>query len=177
MKHPSADFLLVSPLLRLVPTSPPFRPPLPSQVNGSYVCYYQQPGGFAPLSMTCSVGTCLYEVRGVRVRRQITARRGRKDMLRAERKKRSVRLRHTGVWPVDLLLGLSLSAYLLVPPPLFAPRGCFSFLKIQSVSVFGPRLLTRLSEYRKTPKTDPHHVKRRETDSGERFRRHVRDER
>ncbi|CAM9554685.1 unnamed protein product, partial [Ectocarpus sp. 13 AM-2016] len=31
------------------------------KVNGSYVCYYQQPGGFAPLSMTCSVGSCLYQ--------------------------------------------------------------------------------------------------------------------
>ncbi|CAM9880828.1 unnamed protein product, partial [Sphacelaria rigidula] len=31
------------------------------KVNGSYVCYYQQPGAFAPLSMTCSVGSCLYE--------------------------------------------------------------------------------------------------------------------
>ncbi|CAM9380243.1 unnamed protein product, partial [Ectocarpus sp. 4 AP-2014] len=31
------------------------------KVNGSHVCYYQQPGGFAPLSMTCSVGSCLYQ--------------------------------------------------------------------------------------------------------------------
>ncbi|CAM9849699.1 unnamed protein product, partial [Laminaria digitata] len=31
------------------------------QVNGTYVCYFQQPGEFAPLSLTCSVGTCLYE--------------------------------------------------------------------------------------------------------------------
>ncbi|CAN0402831.1 unnamed protein product, partial [Ectocarpus sp. 8 AP-2014] len=31
------------------------------QVNGTYICWYQQPGEFAPLSMTCSVGSCLYE--------------------------------------------------------------------------------------------------------------------
>ncbi|CAM9893610.1 unnamed protein product [Ectocarpus fasciculatus] len=31
------------------------------KVNGSYVCYYQQPDRFAPLSMTCSVGSCLYQ--------------------------------------------------------------------------------------------------------------------
>lgn len=27
------------------------------------MCYYQQTDGFAPLSMTCEVGSCLYEVR------------------------------------------------------------------------------------------------------------------
>lgn len=32
------------------------------KVNGTFVCWYQQPGEFAPLSMTCSVGSCLYEV-------------------------------------------------------------------------------------------------------------------
>ncbi|CAN0209655.1 unnamed protein product, partial [Discosporangium mesarthrocarpum] len=31
------------------------------QVNGKYLCYYQQPGGFAPLSMTCVTGACLYD--------------------------------------------------------------------------------------------------------------------
>lgn len=51
----------------------PFPPPSPScfslpensskQINGSYVCYYQQPEEFAPLSMLCAVGSCLYEVK------------------------------------------------------------------------------------------------------------------
>ncbi|CAM9125191.1 unnamed protein product [Ectocarpus sp. 6 AP-2014] len=31
------------------------------QVDGTYICWYQQPGEFAPLSLTCSVGSCLYE--------------------------------------------------------------------------------------------------------------------
>lgn len=30
--------------------------------EGSFVCYYQQPGGLAPLSMTCDVGNCLYNM-------------------------------------------------------------------------------------------------------------------
>lgn len=28
--------------------------------NGAHVCYVQQLGGYAPMSMTCSVGNCLY---------------------------------------------------------------------------------------------------------------------
>ncbi|CAN0072469.1 unnamed protein product, partial [Hapterophycus canaliculatus] len=31
------------------------------QVDGKFICWYQQPGEFAPLSVTCSVGSCLYE--------------------------------------------------------------------------------------------------------------------
>ena len=42
------------------------------KVDGKYVCYYQQPGEFAPLSLTCSVGTCLYEVRGDREERGVS---------------------------------------------------------------------------------------------------------
>ena len=30
--------------------------------GGAFVCYYQQPGGYSPLSMTCDVGNCLYNM-------------------------------------------------------------------------------------------------------------------
>jgi len=33
-----------------------------SNSDGSFVCYYQQPGGYSPLSMTCNVGNCLYNL-------------------------------------------------------------------------------------------------------------------
>ena len=29
---------------------------------GQFVCYFQQPGTYAPMSMTCSVGNCLYNI-------------------------------------------------------------------------------------------------------------------
>ncbi|KAG5190218.1 hypothetical protein JKP88DRAFT_175870, partial [Tribonema minus] len=29
--------------------------------DGRFVCYYQQPGGFAPLSVTCAAGGCVYD--------------------------------------------------------------------------------------------------------------------
>ena len=28
--------------------------------DGSFVCYFEQPGAYAPMSMTCNVGNCLY---------------------------------------------------------------------------------------------------------------------